>query len=290
MSNSQPQTLWQQALSELELQMTHATFDTWLRGSECSAYDADSHVLTVAVKNNYAVEWLENRLYSMIDRTLKRITGNGVSARFIVPEEPPRQSMGSQPESIDSDSDPDWHSPDFDPSDTKKVAGWIPLPEYATLFWAPLLGAAAWRIWEIVRRSDKRAQKTEFTPALRYSIPQLARLVPCARQSITGRNIRCDPDYPGAQLIEARGGRARLGGESEKMWVRRLPGALDFLQREGVATVERSGARKSAVVILSVRVNLPLLHPAQLDHLPPDIQAEHDRWLSEHGLDPEDWQ
>jgi hypothetical protein len=288
-----PQQLWTTALGELELQMTRATFDTWLRGSTATAMDDDTHTLTVAVKNSYAVEWLQNRLYIPVERTIQRITGNGTRVAFVV-ETPIARPMIAASGAPSSDAaapiTDSWEAPNFDPSDTKKVPGWIPLPEYATLFWAPLLGASAWRVWEIVRRSDKRHEKTEFTPPLRFSIPQLARLVPCAQQSLTGRNVRCEEGTPGARQIEARGGRDRFGGEPETIWAIRFPGALEILEREGLAEVERHGDRKAAVVIVSVKVSLPLLHPSQVERLTADLQAEHDRWIGEHGMDPTDWQ
>jgi hypothetical protein len=291
-----PQHLWQTALSELELQMTRATFDTWLRGSTAMEMDAGTHTLTVGVKNDYAVEWLSNRLYPVVERAVQRLTGNGTRVVFMVEERPARETMscivaeGAGRLGVDGADADKWTAPDFDPGDTKRVPGWIPLPEYGTLFWAPLLGVVAWRVWELVRRSDKRREKTEFTPPLRYSIPQLARLVPCAQQSLTGRNLRCEQDHPGAQHIEARGGRSRFGGEPEMIWAVHRPGALEILEREGMAEIERLGDRKGAVVIISARVNLPLLHPSQVAQLPADLQADHDRWVAEHGLDPSDWQ
>lgn len=281
-----PQTTWKTALADLEGQMTRATFETWLAGTVALA--GDEHTLTIAVKNNYAVEWLSNRLYPVIERTVRRITGNGTGVQFVVPATPAppaRPSTDDAPEP----ALPAWESPDFDPSDTKKVPGWIPVPEYANRFWAPLLGQTAWRVWELVRHGDKRRDKEEFTPTTRYSVPQLARLVPCAQQSLTGRNVKCAEDTPGAQQITARGGQ-RLNAAPELIWAKHLPGALEILEREGVAAIERHGDRKAAVVMISVRVSLPLLHPSQVDKLPPDLQEQHDRWIADHGLDPEDWQ
>ncbi len=78
-----PQRLWQASLGELELKMTRATFDTWLRDSHCIGIENEG-TLVVGVKNGYAVEWLENRLYPVIKRTLSRLTGNEVEARFVV--------------------------------------------------------------------------------------------------------------------------------------------------------------------------------------------------------------
>jgi len=74
--------LWHRTLTELELQMTRATFDTWLRDSTCIGL-ADATTLIVQVKNQYAVEWLENRLAPVIQRTLQRLVGQELGVHFV---------------------------------------------------------------------------------------------------------------------------------------------------------------------------------------------------------------
>jgi chromosomal replication initiator protein len=64
---------WQAVLGELQLQMTRATFDTWLRGSEVISFEEGLY--TVYVRHAYAVDWLENRLMPLIRRTLRRRAG-----------------------------------------------------------------------------------------------------------------------------------------------------------------------------------------------------------------------
>lgn len=80
--------VWPAALGELQLQMTRATFDTWLRDSRLLKYE--DGVFVVGVKSGYAKDWLENRLLPTIKRTLARLTGRAVEIKFIVcGEEPP---------------------------------------------------------------------------------------------------------------------------------------------------------------------------------------------------------
>ncbi len=83
MNEINPQRLWQAALGELELKMARATFDTWLRDTHSIGLENES-TLVVGVKNGYAVEWLENRLYPVIRRTLTHLTAQDVEARFVV--------------------------------------------------------------------------------------------------------------------------------------------------------------------------------------------------------------
>ncbi len=82
--------VWPAALGELQLQMTKATFDTWLRDSRLLKYE--DGVFVVGVQSGYAKDWLENRLLATIKRTLARLTGQAIEVKFIVcGEEPPRK-------------------------------------------------------------------------------------------------------------------------------------------------------------------------------------------------------
>lgn len=74
--------IWQTALGELQLQLTAATFDTWLRRT--SLISAEDGIFVVAVHNGYAKDWLENRLLTMVKRTLTGIVGRSVEVRFVV--------------------------------------------------------------------------------------------------------------------------------------------------------------------------------------------------------------
>ena len=81
--------VWSAALGELQLQMTQATFDTWLRDSRLLREEDGTFV--IGVKNGYAKDWLEHRLLATIKRTLARLTGRTVAVRFIVWSEEARQ-------------------------------------------------------------------------------------------------------------------------------------------------------------------------------------------------------
>ncbi len=74
--------IWQAAQGELQLQMTRATYDTWLKGTVAVSYE--DGLLIVGTENPYAKEWLENRLLGTIKRTLAGILGHMVEVRFIV--------------------------------------------------------------------------------------------------------------------------------------------------------------------------------------------------------------
>jgi chromosomal replication initiator protein len=88
-----PETAWKATLGELELQMTKATFNTWLKDTRLLACDGAEYV--VGVKNDYARDWLENRLQSAILRTLTSIVDEPVSVRFVVGAAPAPETVAS---------------------------------------------------------------------------------------------------------------------------------------------------------------------------------------------------
>jgi hypothetical protein len=76
--------LWQVTLEELRLQMTKATFNQWLLGSTVIREASTALSLTVAVRNQYAQEWLTHRLRNVIVRTLAAVAGYRVHVHFVV--------------------------------------------------------------------------------------------------------------------------------------------------------------------------------------------------------------
>ncbi len=73
---------WQAALGELQLQLTKATFDTWVKNTRVLGFEDGTFL--IGVHNAYAKDWLENRLRTTIKRTLIGIVGSTVDVRFIV--------------------------------------------------------------------------------------------------------------------------------------------------------------------------------------------------------------
>ena len=71
---------WEATLGDLELQMTKATFDTWLKNTRLASFEDGCFV--VGVPNAYAKDWLRHRLYATIKDTLTRIFGSTVDLKF----------------------------------------------------------------------------------------------------------------------------------------------------------------------------------------------------------------
>jgi hypothetical protein len=81
--SDQDRVSWEAALGELELQMTKATFNSWLKGAQLLGRDQDGYV--IGVHNGYAQDWLANRLYDTVARTLASIMmQEQVKLRFTV--------------------------------------------------------------------------------------------------------------------------------------------------------------------------------------------------------------
>jgi chromosomal replication initiator protein len=74
--------IWQAALGELQLEMTRATFETWVKPTSLLSYEDGRFAF--AVPNAYAQEWLQNRLLSTVKRVLTGITGRSVEVKFVI--------------------------------------------------------------------------------------------------------------------------------------------------------------------------------------------------------------
>jgi hypothetical protein len=76
--------MWASILDQLQLEMTQATFNTWLRDTRGVSYDGE-HVLAVGVRNEQAKDWLDARLRPTIERVATSTTHGRVEAiQFVV--------------------------------------------------------------------------------------------------------------------------------------------------------------------------------------------------------------
>ncbi len=284
-SKLSPDEVWQAALGELQLQMTGATFDTWLGRAHLVGYKGGT--FTVGVHNGHAKDWLENRLRGMIERSLFSVCGRAVAVQFVVWNkelaagdggpllQTPHELPGPRPEPAIEVGEGDSRiarteivaqaAIEFDASEI----GFFPVDVYAGTFWRPYLtrrSRYAWAVWEIVRAEDKRSKVAKsaapWTPPATWSAPELAELAGCGLQAITGVN---------------RSGQARQAG------------ALECLSLADVGRYSRQGKFPHVDYEISVRVMLPALRPEQARELAVRLCTRHDRFLREHGVDPSPW-
>ncbi len=64
--------IWKKTLVELKMMMTKATFRTWLQGTQFLRY-GDNGRFVVGVRNIYAKDWLESRLYDSVLQVLRHV-------------------------------------------------------------------------------------------------------------------------------------------------------------------------------------------------------------------------
>jgi chromosomal replication initiator protein len=74
--------VWRAALGELQVSLSPANYETWLR--DTALVDVDDHRFRIAVPNGFAKDWLETRYRSLISQTLARIVGYSVQVEFVV--------------------------------------------------------------------------------------------------------------------------------------------------------------------------------------------------------------
>jgi hypothetical protein len=74
--------VWKAAKSQLQLELSKAIFDTWLKDIEMIEFGDDALVLGAA--NDYASEWLNERMRSKIERIITGIIGREILVHFMV--------------------------------------------------------------------------------------------------------------------------------------------------------------------------------------------------------------
>jgi chromosomal replication initiator protein len=73
--------VWRAALGELQVALSPANFETWLR--DTTLVDVDDNRFRIAVPNGFAKDWLETRYRPLISQTLARIVGYSTVVEFV---------------------------------------------------------------------------------------------------------------------------------------------------------------------------------------------------------------
>lgn len=76
------QRLWNATLGRLQIQVTRPTFDTWLRDTVALSFE--DHHLVVAVPTTFGAEWLEKRMYQLIERAIRAVAQEPIDVSFQV--------------------------------------------------------------------------------------------------------------------------------------------------------------------------------------------------------------
>ena len=254
-----PAQLWQLALTELPLQMTRATFDSWLKDTRGLRFGEMDGALVVACANSQAIEWITHRLKRPIAQTLERLGYDG-PVRFIVDpqrdgnevlREVAQSEAARRPPLIDPKTDVERRIivelREFDPLQR----GFVQVPSYAIRFWQPYLGHRLFNLWLTLKSYAVPGGGDDWP-----SVASLARI--CAngnKQNLIGR-----PD-------------------------REQPGWFELLYREKVLWYTREGKN----YLFQVLNTLPLLTPHQLAKLPKASHRAHDDFITKSKLDLKAW-
>jgi chromosomal replication initiator protein len=74
--------VWRAALGELQVSLSPANYETWLRDTHL--VEVDDQRFRIAVPNGFAKDWLEGRYRPLISQTLAKIVGYSVQVEFTV--------------------------------------------------------------------------------------------------------------------------------------------------------------------------------------------------------------
>ena len=94
---------WQAALGQLQLEMPKAAFDTWVRDTEFIGFDEQTYRFTIASRDAFARDWLEDRLTSTVQKLLAGIMNGEVTVQFVVHND----IVADDPEDDDANDDSD---------------------------------------------------------------------------------------------------------------------------------------------------------------------------------------
>lgn len=77
-----PERAWQMVLGQLQMEMSRAAFETWVKSVEVVSFTSDQFVL--GTYNSYGRDWLESRLTTTIQRQLQGVLNQAVQVRFVI--------------------------------------------------------------------------------------------------------------------------------------------------------------------------------------------------------------
>jgi chromosomal replication initiator protein len=76
------QQAWQAAIGQLQMEMSKASFDTWVKPAELLNYEGT--LFTIGVQNAYACDWLKSRLSGTVTRILTGLMGSPQQVEFVI--------------------------------------------------------------------------------------------------------------------------------------------------------------------------------------------------------------
>ena len=99
-----PDKAWQAAIANLQMDMSRATFETWVKPASLEDFKDDTFV--IGCMNSYGRDWLADRLTTTLVRFLSGVMNRDIQVRFIV--------IGQEYDQDTSDDKDDLDSPETD--------------------------------------------------------------------------------------------------------------------------------------------------------------------------------
>jgi len=290
-------TIWPQALEQLQRQMTRATFEQWLQHTRL--LDHADGVYRIAVQSEQAQEWLQHRLRETVERTLANLVGEPVSVEFVVAAAP----VATPPDPTPAAGPPTGDDPSLlsqiDYQQLWNSTGFIKLDHYANIFWRRYLGRA-FDLWLYLQSKpmSRHHLAQGWTPSKKFRFRELARALKASVNSIKGAEENCyylrlaaDLGQPFSDCCgrfqEVRWEPAlRQAQDEAPRCMHWRTGWLEILFAEKLLAVEEIKSPdkpRSHSLKLQVWRILPLLTPWQVGHLSEVEQERHDRWVERYG-------
>jgi hypothetical protein len=310
--------LWNESLKQLEMQMTQATFETWLKKT-CAASGSSNGNLVINVKSAFAKDWLENSLFEMINRTVADVAGKPVQIEFVVidPNDTKVNDDGPIGEEAAEAHRPEVSAPEpgsLDYPELLFVQGtnfhqvktdmgrWLPELQYDSLFWNAYLGDQVWLFYRHLlmhwtkglRKKDmpqlKMAnEKNHWSSVFRLSYRKAVQWLGKSNQKIVPGGIyECHKSDAAHRVLKQdldcccqahTVHNWQPKGEGGRCYYWRA-GLLHRLYDEGLLAIEISGSGRARVQVWR---NLPLLTPQQVGTMNSFLQDQHERWLEDNG-------
>lgn len=76
------QQAWQAAIGQLQMEMSKASFETWVKPAELLQYEGN--LFTIGVQNAYACDWLKSRLSGTVTRILTGLMESAQQVDFVI--------------------------------------------------------------------------------------------------------------------------------------------------------------------------------------------------------------
>lgn len=317
-SERSPASLWETAKDQLQLQMTQATFDTQLASTRLIS--AANGNWQITVKTEAAKEWLENRLYDTISRTVANLLGHPIEIEFVIDlsGDNDHPTKAETPATVTEEfANDDASSTKVEPPDPgltfaqdtdfhaikTKMGRWLPELQYDHIFWGAYLGGQTWLFYrhllmhwiKNLRKKDLPLLDMEnaehhWTSPFRLSYRKAVQWLGKSNQKIVPGGIyECHQSDAHHRILKQTMVKC-CGSYTPHDWKPQpegggrcyywRPGLLHHLYDEHLLAIEVSDAGRATVQVWR---NLPLLTPHQVGSLNSFLQDQHERWIEDNG-------